>query len=399
MAKANPLEAMIDVLKGFNPYVAYLDQSVLSNVDNWIDTGSKMMNAIVSGSLYKGIPEGRVTLLAGESGVGKSLIAMKVAGNAQRMGKSVVVFDSENAIDTRSAKNLGVDPSNLIHFPVRSIEQTRNAVYKFLETIEEKKLDGKFLIIIDSLANMVSEIEEKRMGRDSTSADMGTIAKAIKSLLKTCTTFGGLTKTTFLVTNHIYDNPNEMYPDLVKCMPGGKACRYLPSIVVQMVKRNVKNDKNDFAKDEEDVALGKGVAGQEIRFLCPKNRFLRPLIEGSTFLNWKTGLVQEYGLDELAKDLGIVENRGSYFYKKDGTPLGQGKKWKENKELWDEYIYPAIEKEIQRNWSYASDEEADEANLMPEDIQKELDEDLESLSESKGKTYNLTERLEKRGTV
>lgn len=223
---------IFNVLDEFNPKAAFLSESSLSNVDNWIDTGSRILNAIISGSMYGGIPEGRVTLFAGESGVGKSLIALKVAASAQKMGKHVVIFDSENAIDSRSAVSLGVDPTRLKHFPVKSVEQTRNAVYALFQKIEEKGMDGKFVVIIDSIANMVSEIEEKRMSKDSTSADMGTIARAVKSLLKTCTAYGALTKTTVLVTNHIYDNPNEMYPDLVKCMPGGKACRYLPSVVV-----------------------------------------------------------------------------------------------------------------------------------------------------------------------
>lgn len=58
---------VFDVLDDYSPYSSFLDQSTLSNVDEWIDTGSKMLNAVISGSLYGGIPKGRVTLLAGES--------------------------------------------------------------------------------------------------------------------------------------------------------------------------------------------------------------------------------------------------------------------------------------------------------------------------------------------
>lgn len=355
---------VFDVLDDYSPYSSFLDQSTLSNVDEWIDTGSKMLNAVISGSLYGGIPKGRVTLLAGESASGKSFIAQKIVGNAQKMRMYTVVFDTENAIDARMVESLGADPKKIKYFPAKSIEQVRNAIFALLQKIEETHMEGKFLVVIDSLANMLSEMETKRMDKDSTSADMGTIAKAIKSLLKTCTTYGGLTKTTFVVTNHIYDNPNEMYPDLVKCMNGGKACRYLPSVVVQLAKKNLK-EKDSGEKDE----VGKGIAGIEMRCMCVKNRFIRPMIEGSMYLSWKTGLDEEYGTLELAINLGVIERRGSVYDLYDGTSLGYAKAFRKKKELWDEKIYPEIERRLPEAWGYSAHdipEEETEEELIEE---------------------------------
>lgn len=356
---------VFDVLDDYSPYSSFLDQSTLSNVDEWIDTGSKMLNAVISGSLYGGIPKGRVTLLAGESASGKSFIAQKIVGNAQKMGMYTVVFDTENAIDARMVESLGADPKKIKYFPAKSIEQVRNAIFALLQKIEETHMEGKFLVVIDSLANMLSEMETKRMDKDSTSADMGTIAKAIKSLLKTCTTYGGLTKTTFVVTNHIYDNPNEMYPDLVKCMNGGKACRYLPSVVVQLAKKNLK-EKDSGEKDE----VGKGIAGIEMRCMCVKNRFIRPMIEGSMYLSWKTGLDEEYGTLELAINLGVIERRGSVYDLYDGTSLGYAKAFRKKKELWDEKIYPEIERRLPEAWGYSAHD------IPEEETEEELIEEL-----------------------
>lgn len=295
---------------------------------------------------------------------GKSFIAQKIVGNAQKMGMYTVVFDTENAIDARMVESLGADPKKIKYFPAKSIEQVRNAIFALLQKIEETHMEGKFLVVIDSLANMLSEMETKRMDKDSTSADMGTIAKAIKSLLKTCTTYGGLTKTTFVVTNHIYDNPNEMYPDLVKCMNGGKACRYLPSVVVQLAKKNLK-EKDSGEKDE----VGKGIAGIEMRCMCVKNRFIRPMIEGSMYLSWKTGLDEEYGTLELAVNLGVIERRGSVYDLYDGTSLGYAKAFRKKKELWDEKIYPEIERRLPGAWGYSAHdipEEETEEELIEE---------------------------------
>ena len=82
---------------------------------------------------------------------------------------------------------------------------------------------GKVLIVIDSLANLESEMQLNRMAKDNTSADMGSFAKACKSLLKTCTRMGAFTNTPILITNHIYDDPAAMFTQLVKAMPGGRS--------------------------------------------------------------------------------------------------------------------------------------------------------------------------------
>lgn len=372
MAKSEQdiVQDAFSILDEYSPYATYLDQSTLSNVTDWIDTGSKILNAIISGSLYGGVPKGRVTLFAGESATGKSYLCQKIVGNAQRKGMHVVIFDTENAIDANMAISLGADPSKIKYFPAKTIEQVRNAIFALLEKIEENHLEGKVLIVIDSLANILSEMETKRMSKDSTSADMGTIPKAIKSLLKMCTSYGGLTQTTFLLTNHIYDNPNEMYPDLVKCMNGGKACRYLPSVVVQLAKKNVK--EKDYSGEKDETVLSKGVSGIEMRGMCVKNRFIRPFIEGSLFLSWRTGLDEEYGTLDLAVGLGVLKRRGAVYDLWDDTKLGYAKAFRKDKKLWEEKIYPEIERRIEKEWAY------NKGDIIPDDKIPDEEDDVDN---------------------
>ena len=211
----------LDSINEINPYATYLNNNTLSTVKEWIDTGSYVLNSIISGSRNGGIPKGRVTMIAGESMTGKSLFVQKILANAQKMGLFPVIFDTESAIDPEGASRLGLDISKVKYVPCVSIEQTRNAVYKFLESIKEKGLEGKFIVAIDSLGNLQSELELKRMDKESTSADMGTKARAMKSLLQTCTNLGAITQTTFVITNHVYDDPAAMYPSIEKNMPGG----------------------------------------------------------------------------------------------------------------------------------------------------------------------------------
>ena len=100
------IEKALDSIDKINPFATYLSDSTLSRVGGWIDTGSYVLNAIISGSLRGGIPKGRVTMLAGESMTGKSLFVMKILAAAQKDGLIPVIFDTENAIDPEGAERL-----------------------------------------------------------------------------------------------------------------------------------------------------------------------------------------------------------------------------------------------------------------------------------------------------
>ena len=125
------IKSALDEIDDINPFATYLSDSTLSRVGGWVDTGSYVLNAIISGSIHGGIPKGRVTMLAGESMTGKSLFVQKILANAQLEGLTPIIFDTENAIDPEGAARLGLDISKVKYVPCISIEQTRNALYKF----------------------------------------------------------------------------------------------------------------------------------------------------------------------------------------------------------------------------------------------------------------------------
>ncbi len=58
------IDDVLSIIDKSNPYASFLNESALSNVDGWLDTGSMVLNGIVSGSLFGGIPKNRMTLLA-----------------------------------------------------------------------------------------------------------------------------------------------------------------------------------------------------------------------------------------------------------------------------------------------------------------------------------------------
>lgn len=174
-------EAFEDAFKELdkmNPEAKFLNQNALSNVKEWIDTGNYALNGVISGSLFGGIPMGRLTGLIGPESCGKTLMAMKIIANAQKKGMRVVYLDSEGALDEDTAIRLSCDPSKIKHVPVEITEQCRNQIVKFLSTIVEKGLQGKVLIVIDSVGNLITMQEKKKIDEGNDAPDMGNRAKA-----------------------------------------------------------------------------------------------------------------------------------------------------------------------------------------------------------------------------
>lgn len=389
------IQKILDEIDSINPYASYLDNSALSNVDQWINTGSMPLNAIISGSLYGGIPRNRVTMIAGESMVGKSVFVCKILANAQKQGLIPVIFDTENAIDRQTAENLGLDVSRVKYVPCFSIEETRNAIYKFLTKAKEEGVMDKFIVAIDSLGNLENALQIKRMeaplknGESNTSMDMGTRARAIKSLLRTCTQLSAYTKTTFIITNAIYDDPSAMYESIIKNQPGGKSVVYLPSVTVQLARKPEKSDEGK-TMDGELVIGQRNFPGIIIRALTVKNRFIQQYLQSEMYLSFKSGFDKYYGLLDLAEGFGVLTKDGHAYVLNGNERLGNYPKWRKDDAVWDR-ILPQLEQKIKDGWAYGKivdeeipDESEEKSDLVhnkikpsPEDIEIEAQVDAD----------------------
>lgn len=364
------------VLDDTNPEASMLSEA-LSNINTFDDTGCCMLNALLSGRIVDGgFPEGRMTVLAAPSSVGKSYIGLQAAALAQKKGKRILIFDSENAIDREFASNLGLDVSKVKYFPVKSIEQCKNSMYAFLDFVDKQGMKGQFFILVDSLGGMMSEMDFKRLEDESTSADMGTLAKSMKGFIKMMTIMSARTKTTIVCTNHIFDNPGQMFPSLEKNMSGGKSVKYFSSTVLQLSAVQVKEDDKDRKTGDEAAIGSKGMTGIAIRGLSIKNRVVKPYMEGSMYISWQKGLRKYYGLLDLAQEFDLIYNKAGKLYVRaenegeDDRYIGTKVEIQTSKKFWDEFI-PTLQKKIDEHWTYNG------ANV---DFEDEEDED-ESFNE------------------
>lgn len=357
-SNSGSVEDVFKVLSSLNPESSFLDENTLSTVTDWIDTGSLALNGIISGSLHKGIPMGRIVGFSGPSGCGKTLILNKIAANAQKKGLHIIYADSENALDRETAERLGCDSSKIKHLPVEIIEETRNQLVKLLKTIVENKLQGKFLIIIDSLGNLISSREAGVIEDGKNSADMGSKAVSYKSMLRALTHACAKANCSILFSNHTYENPGAMYPTLIKNQAGGSGPLYMSSVLLQMSTKQEKASKLDNKNANEDsTAISKDVNGLTLRFLTTKNRFIAPFLETELYLNFRTGLAKYSGLLEMAEAYNIIGKQG-HRYTFNGELLGFYKDFKDNSEVWDKII-PVLDEKLQTELAFKNDSESE----------------------------------------
>ena len=350
---------VFDKLEKLNPEAKFLSESALSTVNEWVDTGCMVLNAIISGSLYGGVPVGRITGFSGPSAAGKTYIINKILANGQKKGMVPVIFDPEAAIDSSSTTGVGLDPEQVKYVPVQTVEDCRNQISTFLDSVIEAKMRGKFILSIDSLGNLASQKELDDTEKGKTAMDMGTRAKGLKSMMRLLTFKAAQAGVTILFSNHTYDDPSAMFPTLVKAQSGGKGPVYLASVLVQLAKRDEKHDKTN--EDDEILPEANKVSGTTLRALTVKNRFVPPFLECEAYLNFKKGLDKYSGLKEMAVNHGVIEQTGSTFLlpsgKEDvpGQKLGYYKNWKGDTELWEKTILPRLEEKLKKQYSYSVD--------------------------------------------
>jgi len=347
------IKEAFETIEKLNEDSTTLAESALSVVNEYIDTGSLALNAIISGSLYKGIPKGRITGLVGPTGCGKTLILSKIIANAQKADPKVwgLIWDSENAFDPTIAKNVGANIFKIKHNPVETVEECRNQIVAFLDKIlPYKELYGKFIIGIDSLGNLASTKEIADSLKDKDATDMGLRAKTIKSMMRSLTYKCAKTNTTLIFTNHIYDDPTSMFPSLVKSQSGGKGPMYLASLLIQLGVRNEKNENNDGTT----IPLANKINGITMRALTVKNRFVPPFLETELYLNFKTGLYKYAGLLEMATAYNIIIQNGPIYNLSDGTKLGYLKNWKDDETFWVEKVLPKLDDVLQKQLCFSS---------------------------------------------
>ena len=295
---------------------------------DWISTGNYALNYLISGDFNKGIPLGKVTVFAGESGAGKSYICSgNIIKNAQEQGIFVVLVDSENALDEAWLKALGVDTSDskLLKLSMAMIDDVAKTISTFMQDYKALP-DGerpKVMFVIDSLGMLLTPTDVNQFEAGEMKGDLGRKPKALTALVRNCVNMFGSYNVGMVCTNHTYASQDMFDPD--DKISGGQGFIYASSIVVAMKKLKLKEDE-----DGNKVSEVNG-----IRAACKimKTRYAKPFEGVQVKIPYTTGMSPYSGLVDLIEKKEMLKREGNslVFTTSDGEIIKKFRKaWEKN---------------------------------------------------------------------
>ena len=295
---------------------------------DWVSTNNFALNYLISGYFDRGIPLGKVTVFAGESGAGKSFICSgNLVANAQKAGIYPILIDTENALDEKWLHALGVDtsPDKLLKLNMAMIDDVAKTITEFIA--EYKLMDEtdrpKVLFVIDSLGMLLTPTDINQFQAGDLKGDMGRKPKALTALVRNCVNMFGAYNIGMVCTNHTYASQDMFDPD--DKISGGQGFIYASSIVVAMRKLKLKEDE-----DGNKISEVKG-----IRAACKvmKTRYAKPFESVQVKIPYETGMNPYSGLVDLVEAKGMLKKEGNslVYTTNDGEIIKQFRKaWERN---------------------------------------------------------------------
>ena len=355
---------------------ASFSESRYGKIESYIDTGILALNRIISGDIYLGIPSGKVIVVNGESQTGKSVLCAQIASNALKQGYDhIFYFDSEGGALNDFFVSFGCDTSRIEQILLDSVEDatvkildTYNTIVDFKKTEDGSK--ARFLMILDSLGNLVPTKLYTDVSKGKQVMDMGLRARLVNNLMKGLTIPALKSNTSMIVTNHVYADPSQMYPSKIKPSSGGLGKDYVATVTVQCTKSLEKTE------DKDDAAYAKGT---NLKFFTTKNRLCKPFYEAEMYIDFSKGVSKYDGLFDAAIELGFINQNGGFYT----IPSYNDKKYLKkailkNEELWQSFLKEFNEKS-RKLMQYSS---AAEIELMNEEIPPETVEPPEIVVEA-----------------
>ena len=271
---------------------------------DWVSTGNFALNYLISGDWNKGIPLGKVTVFAGESGAGKSYICSgNIVKHAQEQGIYVILIDSENALDEQWLKDLGVDTSEdkLLKLNMAMIDDVAKTIHEFMDEYKAMNERPKVMFVVDSLGMLLTPTDINQFQAGDLKGDMGRKPKALTALVRNCVNMFGNYNVGMVCTNHTYASQDMFDPD--DKISGGQGFVYASSIVVAMKKLKLKEDE-----DGNKVSEVNG-----IRASCKimKTRYSKPFETLQIKIPYSTGMNPYSGLVDMFEKQGLLKQEGN----------------------------------------------------------------------------------------
>jgi RecA/RadA recombinase len=310
-----------------------------SDVTKFIDTGSYVLNALLSGSLYGGLPANKISCLAGDPATGKTFYAIGISRQFLNDHKDgvVVYFDTEQAVTRSMFEERGLDTKRIAVVPVATIEEFKTQALKIVnDVLETPEEDRKpMFMVLDSLGMLSTEKEMTDSAEGKNVRDM-TKAQQNKAAFRVLTMKLGKAQIPMLLTNHTYQVIGSYVP--TKDLGGGVGLKYAASTIIMLSK----------SKDRTD----EGIIGNFIKCTNYKNRFTKENMFVETRLNYSSGLSRYYGLTDLAIKYNVFKKVSTRIELPDGTKVFEKNIDEDPEKYFTKEVLKKIDEEVQKDFKY-----------------------------------------------
>ena len=311
----------------------------IDETETYVDTGSYIFNALVSGSVFGGVSGNKITAIAGESSTGKTFFSLAVVKNFLDTNSDgyCLYFDTEAAITKSLLESRGIDTTRLVVVNVVTIEDFRGKALKAVDLYLKKPLDERkpCMFVLDSLGMLSTEKEITDALNDKQVRDM-TKSQLVKGAFRMITLKLGQANIPMIVTNHTYDVIGAYVP--TKEMGGGSGLKYAASTIIYLSKKKEKD--------------GTEIVGNIIKAKTAKSRLSKENKDVEVRLYYdERGLDRYYGLLELGELGGLWKNVAGR-YEIQGKKLYAKQILAEPEKYFTPEVMQALDETAQKEFSY-----------------------------------------------
>ena len=320
-----------------NQYASKVSDGMLGSVNEYIDTGSYILNALISGSIHKGLPSNKITAFAGESATGKTFFLLGLVRQflADNPSGGVLYFESESALTPEMIEERDIDTKRFVQLPVSTIQEFAQQASRVVDAHIEKGEGSPLLLCLDSLGMLSTAKEVGDITEGADKVDM-TKARIVKGTFRVLTLKLAKAGIPLLVTNHTYKQVGAMFPQDI--MGGGSGLQYAASNIVFLSKKKEKD--------------GTDVIGNIIHCKNFKSRLAKENKKVDVLLSYDEGLNRYYGLLELAEKYEIFKKVSTRYELPDGSKLYAKQILKDPEKYFTKDIMDVLDEAAKKEFSY-----------------------------------------------
>ena len=332
------MDFLKDIVKEIGDDYTKLAADIEEN-EEFVDTGSYIFNALVSGSVFGGVSRNKITAIAGESSTGKTFFSLAVVKNFLDSNPDgyCLYFDTEAAVNKSLLESRGIDLTRVVVVNVVTIEEFRGKALKAVDIYLKKPEDERkpCMFVLDSLGMLSTEKEITDALNDKQVRDM-TKSQLVKGAFRMLTLKLGQANIPMIVTNHTYDVIGAYVP--TKEMGGGSGLKYAASTIIYLSKKKEKD--------------GTAIVGNIIKAKTAKSRLSKENKDVEVRLYYDNrGLDRYYGLLELGEIGGLWKNVAGR-YEIDGKKLYAKQILADPEKYFTPEVLQALDETAQKEFSY-----------------------------------------------